>query len=37
MEFNCFGFFDYFDPCCYNCPYSRRCEEYTEYLEGDYY
>ena len=34
----CYGLFDYHDGyCCYECPWRWQCEDYTEYLEEDYY
>ena len=34
---DCYGLFDYYDGyCCYECPLSWQCEDYTEYLDEDY-
>ena len=33
----CFGWFDDFDWYCWDCPYRRRCMDYTDYLDNYYY
>ena len=33
----CFGWFYDYDPICWQCPYWKKCMDYTDYLDDYYY